>query len=116
MTEIACRLVREGGPAVMFHRPRAGRELAHAVVLNILATPERLALALGRAPGEIAGDFERFLHDVQPPTASGLWRQRRLLWRGLSLGTTRARHAAWQDVSEAPDLTRLPVLTCWPED
>src|SRR5688572_4016612 len=64
MTEIATRLVREGGPAVLFRRPLGS---TIPVVLNLLATPDRLALALGRTPAEIGAELDSAIHDLVPP-------------------------------------------------
>ncbi len=113
MGEIAQRLVRSGGPAVMFRQP-VGHDTP--VVMNLLATPARLALALGREPAAIGAEIQSFLEDAMPPSASALWKHRRLLLRGLDVRVRRVRRAPWGARVGPPDLTRLPVLTCWPGD
>jgi 4-hydroxy-3-polyprenylbenzoate decarboxylase len=113
MTEIAGRLVREGGPAVLFRRPIGS---SMPVALNLLGTPSRLALALGGPPAELGGRLERLLADAMPPRPAVLWRHRDLLWRGLAMRLRHVFTAPCREVVEAPDLTRLPVLTCWPGD
>ncbi len=113
MTEIACRLVATGGPAVVFHRPQGGD---FPVALNILGTEDRLALALGRHPEQVSAELDAFLHDALPPRPSLAWKHRKLLWRGTKLRLKTRSSAPWQAVSEEPRLSRLPVLTCWPDD
>ncbi|HNI58094.1 MAG TPA: UbiD family decarboxylase, partial [Elusimicrobiota bacterium] len=49
MTEIATRLVKTGGPAVLFERPKGS---AYPVAVNFMATAGRLEQALGRPPAQ----------------------------------------------------------------
>lgn len=114
MTEIACRLVQAEGPAVLFHAP-VGASVP--VLLNLLGTPRRLALALGAEPAELGGRIQAFLDDAMPPSPAGLWRHRALLWQGTKMRLSTVRRPAWRARERClPDLTDLPVLTCWPED
>lgn len=111
--EIAQRVVARGGPALLFRRP-VGSDVPLAI--NLLGTKERLALALGRQPAEIASEIEAFIHDAMPPRPSVLWRHRKLLLRGLDMRLSHAGSAPWQEISGEPRLSSLPVLTCWPLD
>ena len=111
--EIAQRVVRAGGPALLFRRP-VGSDVPLAI--NLLGTKARLTLALGREPAAIGAEIEGFLHDAMPPRASALWKHRRLLLRGLDMRLRRRSSAPWQELSGPPKLKSLPVLTCWPED
>ncbi|MEM7246590.1 MAG: UbiD family decarboxylase [Acidobacteriota bacterium] len=113
MTEIACRLVKTGGPAVLFHRPR-GSDMP--VLLNVLGTEERLALALGRQPEAVASELHHFLEDAVPPRPSLAWTHRRLLRRALYMKPKVVRSPACRQVVEEPRLSQLPVLTLWPGD
>jgi UbiD family decarboxylase len=111
--EIAQRVMRAGGPALLFKRP-AGSDVPLAI--NLLGTKQRLALAMGREPAEVAAEIGAFLHDAMPPRASVLWTHRRLLLRGLSMRLSKRSSAPWQEISGEPKLGALPVMTCWPED
>ena len=113
MSEIAQRLVQQQGPAVLFRRP-AGFDMP--VAMNLLGTPQRLALALGREPSAIAAELDAFLADAVPPKLSLLWHHRHLVRRTLATRLKKVPHAPWRQWSGPPQLTRLPVITCWPKD
>jgi 4-hydroxy-3-polyprenylbenzoate decarboxylase len=57
-----------------------------------------------------------FLGDVLPPKPSSVFRHRSLAKRFLSAPVRRVSAGLAQQVIERPNLDRLPVLTCWPED
>lgn len=113
MTEIACRLARSAGPAILFRNP-VGSSMP--VLLNLLGTPDRMRLLLGRAPSEIAGDLERFLHDAMPPSPRALWSHRSLLLRATNVRLAERTSAPWRAQSGPGRLSELPALHCWPED
>ncbi len=110
MTEIATRLVKTGGPAVLFERPKGS---AYPVAVNFMATAGRLEQALGRPPAQIGEELASAVEDLVPPRPAALWRHRRLLTRAFAM---RPRGAPGLDVVEKPDLGSWPVLTCWPDD
>ena len=48
MTEISDRVLRQGGPALLFRNPEAeGRRWHFPVLTNLFGTPERVALGMG---------------------------------------------------------------------
>src|ERR1019366_3465677 len=52
-----------------------------------------------------------------PPSLSKLWRNRKTIKRALNMRVTHRRSSGVQDFVDRPgDLTRLPVLRCWPKD
>lgn len=113
ITEIAIRQVARKGPALLFERVKGS---AFPLAINIFASERRVEIALGRAPREIGEELLEAGRALQPPTLSGLWRSRRTLWRATQLRVRRQRLAPCQERVEAPDLTTLPVLRCWPGD
>ena len=107
-------MIEEGGPALLFARPRGSD---FPVVTNLFGTPKRLALAFGGRPLEFVKTAARAATELVPPTPASLWKFRSFFGEALRVGTTRAHAAPVTDVVEtAPDLTRLPALTGWPED
>ncbi len=107
-------MIEEGGPALLFARPKGSD---FPVVTNLFGTPKRLALAFGGRPLEFVRTAARAATELVPPTPASLWKFRSFFGEALRVGTTRARNAPVLDVVEtAPDLTRLPALTQWPED
>lgn len=113
ITEIATRVVREEGPALLFERVRGS---PYPLAINIFGSRRRIRMALGREPGAIGEELAGLVERLNPPTLRGLLSARGTLRRMLSMRTTRSRRALSQEVEEAPDLDTLPALTCWPGD
>ncbi|MGE5620534.1 MAG: menaquinone biosynthesis decarboxylase [Sphingomonadaceae bacterium] len=114
ITEIATRVVREKGPALLFERVK-GADFPLAI--NLFGSERRIELALGRHPGEIGEMLVRLAESLNPPTPRAIWSQRSTLRELLNMRTARVRgRALSQEVSEEPDLDRLPILKCWPQD
>jgi UbiD family decarboxylase len=113
ITEIATRVVREEGPALLFERVRGS---SYPLAINIFGSRRRIEMALGREPGAIGEELAGLVERLNPPSLRALWSAKGALRRMLSMRTTKGRRALCQEVEEAPDLDRLPTLTCWPKD
>jgi len=113
VTEITQRVLQEHGPALLFERPKGS---STPLVMNLFGTMDRVRAALGRNPAEIGHELVAALHQLNPPSLKGIWQSRSILKRGLFMHPSRAASAPCQDVTELPDLTRLPILKCWPGD
>jgi 4-hydroxy-3-polyprenylbenzoate decarboxylase len=112
--EIYQRVIRREGPALLFTRVRGSR---YPLLINPLGSPRRVELALGRPPGAIGAALLELADAAQPPQPKRLWRQRGIIREVLwSMRTKRVRRGAVQQVVEDPDLSQLPVQTCWPGD
>jgi 4-hydroxy-3-polyprenylbenzoate decarboxylase len=115
IAEIADRVMKRGGPALLFENV-VGKEIP--VLINAFGSPRRMALALGVDNiDEIARDIEH-LTRLKPPAS---WRERfgllPELLRLAGIAPKRVGSGECQEVIERdPDLSRLPVLTCWPGD
>ena len=117
ITEIADRMVKQGGPALLFENV-VGKDFP--LVIGLYGTRERMALALGAKSLDAIGDRIRDLLDVKLGgglfgLASNLPKLKEL----ASLPPKRVRGGPVQEVvwrGDEVDLTRLPVLTCWPGD
>ncbi len=112
-SEISQRVVREGGPALLFERPKGS---STPLVMNLFGTMNRIRIALGREPAEIGNELLTTAQRVNPPTIAGLWQSRGTLKRALAMRPRAVRNALSQEVVEAPDLARFPVIQCWPGD
>lgn len=115
ISEITDRVVKAGGPALLFTSVEGSR---FPVLTNQFGSHKRMAMALGVQDLNEAGDRIRKLLDLSIP-ASAVERIGKL----LSLAPLAAaipktvRSGSCQDVVIAePDLTQLPVLTTWPLD
>ena len=114
ITEIATRVIREGGPALLFENVKGS---PYPLAINILGSARRIEMALGKEPGRAGADLVSFAERVMPPSPKNLWSLKgeglRLL---LATRPKRVRQAIDQEVVEAPDLSSLPALKCWPMD
>ena len=120
MTEICDRVLRAGGPALLFERP-AGHSIP--VLGNLFGTVPRVAAAMGLADAaglRKLGRMLAFLREPEPPKGlRDLWEQFPV-WKQLfnvppkllSKGPSQELVLEKGDV----DLARLPVQTCWPGD
>lgn len=111
--EIAQRLVRQGGPAVVFERPRGG---AFPLVMNLFGAMDRIELALGRHPEEIGKDLVAAVQAVNPPSLGAFWRHRKFLLRATNMRMKRVGSAPVQEVVEEPALEAMPHTKSWPRD
>jgi 4-hydroxy-3-polyprenylbenzoate decarboxylase len=115
VSEIAQRVMRAGGPALLFERIRGSR---FPLLINTYATRRRMSWALG------VGDLDEHARAIgalvraQPPTS--LMDKVRLLPKvaRVAAATPRTvRSAPCQEVVETdPDLGKLPIITTWPDD
>jgi 4-hydroxy-3-polyprenylbenzoate decarboxylase len=117
ITEIADRMVKRGGPALLFENV-PGKDFP--LVIGLLGSRERMALALGVDRLDDVGERIRKLLDVKLGggllgLASNLPKLREV----ASLPPKRVRTGPVQEVvwrEGEVDLERLPVLKCWPQD
>ncbi|HPP97903.1 MAG TPA: 4-hydroxy-3-polyprenylbenzoate decarboxylase [Ottowia sp.] len=120
MTALSDRVLRAGGPALLFENP-AGHRMP--VLTNLFGTPARVARALGlsslaemRAFGEVLAQ----LKEPEPPRGmKDLWGRRDLLktlWRMAPAEVRRppCQQIVWE--GGEVDLGRLPIQHCWPGD
>lgn len=112
--EIHRRVIEQGGPALLFKRPRGA---AFPIVTNLFGTAQRIEIAFGNRPLEFVKTAVRAATELMPPTAAKLWGFRSFFGQAARVGTTRARNApVTQELEREVDLSRLPALTQWPED
>lgn len=113
VTEIATRVLRQGGPALLFERVRGS---PFPLAINFFASRRRIELALGQPPEAIGEGLAQLAATLQSPSLRSLWRARRTLVRLSALRLVSVRQAPVQEVVAPPDLGALPVLHCWPKD
>jgi 4-hydroxy-3-polyprenylbenzoate decarboxylase len=120
MTEICDRVLKAGGPALLFEKPKGH---AMPVLGNLFGTPQRVALGMGRnsvAALRELGQLLAQLREPEPPKGlKDAWDKLPLLRQVLSMSPKLVRDPLCQEVvwegAEA-DLARLPIQTCWPGD
>ena len=120
MTEICDRVLRQGGPAIIFEHP-AGH--AMPVLGNLFGTVRRVCLAMGvedtNALREL-GSLLAYLREPEPPKGlRDAWEKLPLLKQVLNMQPKEVSSAPCQEIlweGKDVDLARLPVQTCWPDD
>jgi 4-hydroxy-3-polyprenylbenzoate decarboxylase len=121
MTEICDRVLRAGGPALLFSRP-TGHDMP--VLGNLFGTPRRVALGMGADSVAALREVGELLAALKEPEAPKGLRDalgkvamlKSALW---DMAPREVRGAACQQVvweGSAVDLARLPIQTCWPGD
>lgn len=116
ISEITDRVVKAGGPALLFTRVNGSN---FPVLTNQFGTHRRMAMALDAPDLDAAASRVRRLVDVAMPGSSlpekigALLRLAPLASAAPRIVRDAAVHAA---IERKPDLTQLPVLTTWPLD
>jgi 4-hydroxy-3-polyprenylbenzoate decarboxylase len=120
MTAVGDRLLRVGGPAVLFTRP-AGHRVP--VLINLFGTPERVAFGLGAASVDELRDVGRLLAALKEPDpprrlqdAGKLLALAKAVWDMKPAVLRKAPCQAEVQVGDEIDLAQWPVQTCWPGD
>jgi len=120
ITEISDRVLRAGGPALLFERP-AGHRIP--VLANLFGSVRRVAAAMGVADVSglrEMGELLAYLKEPEPPKGlRDLWDKFPLFRQVLNMAPRVRSGAPCQEVvleGNEVDLGRLPVQTCWPGD
>ncbi|MBY4948887.1 4-hydroxy-3-polyprenylbenzoate decarboxylase [Cupriavidus respiraculi] len=130
MTEVCDRLLRAGGPAVLFERPvrqagdaASGDSYKVPVLANLFGTPRRVALGMGAeslADLRDIGHVLSALKEPEPPRglreAGKLFNLVKSVW---DMAPKRVSGPACQEIvweGNDVDLGRLPIQLCWPGD
>ncbi|WP_413701029.1 4-hydroxy-3-polyprenylbenzoate decarboxylase [Psychromonas sp. KJ10-10] len=120
MTEISDRTLRAGGPALLFENPK-GSDIP--VLTNLFGTTERVAMAMGKekvSQLREVGQWLAYLKEPEPPKGiKALWEKLPIFKQVLNMPTKTMAKPACQEVvmqGDEVDLTKLPIMTCWPGD
>jgi 4-hydroxy-3-polyprenylbenzoate decarboxylase len=124
MTEVCDRVLRAGGPALLFERPRG---YTMPVLGNLFGTVRRVALAMGAEDTASLRGIGRLLAALREPDPPrglrDLWQRlpelREIVAKVIDMAPRELVSAPCQEVvweGKDVDLGRLPVQTCWPGD
>jgi 4-hydroxy-3-polyprenylbenzoate decarboxylase len=120
MTEICDRLLKAGGPAVLFEKPKR-----HAIPVlgNLFGTPKRVAMGMGQDSVEAlreVGKLLAYLKEPDPPKGlKDAWEKLPVLKQVLNMAPKELSRAPCQEIvweGKDVDLGKLPIQTCWPGD
>lgn len=126
MTEICDRVLRQGGPAILFENPTG---FDTPVLGNLFGTVRRVALGMGQDVATEAealaklrevGKVLAVLKEPEPPKGfKDAWEKLPLLKQVLTMSPKLVSSAPCQEVvleGKDVDLSSLPVQHCWPGD
>ena len=120
MTEICDRVLRAGGPAILFEKPKGH---ALPVLANLFGTPRRVALGMGQESVEAlreVGKLLAYLKEPEPPKGlKDAWDKLPVLKQVLNMAPKVVSSAPCQEIvweAQDVDLSRLPIQHCWPGD
>ena len=120
MTEISDRVLRAGGPALLFERP-AGHRIP--VLTNLFGTVGRIAAAMGAKDASALreiGKLLAYLREPEPPQGlADAWEKFPVLKQVLNMAPRERSSGPCQEIvweGKDVDLARLPIQTCWPGD
>ncbi|MBE0616209.1 MAG: 4-hydroxy-3-polyprenylbenzoate decarboxylase [Burkholderiales bacterium] len=127
MTEICDRVLKAGGPAILFENPKGfggatgGPRIP--VLANLFGTPRRVALGMGEDSVEAlreVGKLLAYLKEPDPPKGlKDAWDKLPVLKQVLNMAPNVRSSAPCQEIvweGKDVDLSRLPIQTCWPGD
>lgn len=120
MTEIADRVLRAKGPALLFENPKGSNI---PVLANLFGTPERVAMGMGETSVDAlreVGKLLAYLKEPDPPKGmKDAWQKLPIFKKVLSMAPKEVKSAAAQEVileGEQVNLYNLPIQHCWPDD
>lgn len=120
MTEICDRVLRQGGPALLFENPIGFNT---PVLTNLFGTERRVALGMGQESIEglrEVGELLAYLRQPDPPKGlKDIWDKAPVLKQVLNMAPKVLKNAPCQfhvKTHDEVDLYQLPVQTCWPGD
>ena len=86
------------------------------LAINLFGSERRVELAMGRPPAAIGEWLHSLAKDLNPPSFGKLLSHAGDLMKVRGMKPRMRRGGPVREVSAAPDLERMPVLTCWPDD
>ncbi|MGH9395811.1 MAG: menaquinone biosynthesis decarboxylase [Terriglobia bacterium] len=122
ITEVADRVSKSGGPALLFEKPRSVKDntdYSMPLLINALGTKKRLELALEVGSLEDVAHRIQELLEMKPP--EGLLGKMKMLPKLAEIGSFFPKEVKDGPVKEVIEkenfsLATLPVMKCWPQD
>ncbi len=117
ITEIADRMVKKGGPALLFERVKNS---SFPLVINLFATPERMKMALGVEDLEEIG--QEILEIIEPELPTSFMEKLKALPRLKKMADYLPKKVKGGPCKEVilpekdVNLLDMPVMKCWPLD
>ncbi len=120
ITEISDRVLKQGGPALLFENPKDSNI---PVLANLFGTPKRVAMGMGAdSVTELRGIGEllAYLKEPEPPKGMKDAMEKLPVFKQvLNMTPKLVKNPACQELTregDEIDLGDYPIQTCWPED
>ena len=120
ITEIADRVLRQNGPALLFENVK---DYEMPVLANLFGTQKRVAMGMGREDVKAlqeVGKLLAYLKEPEPPKGfKDLLDKLPSFKQVLNMPVKKRRKAPCQEIvwqGEEVNLDKIPIMTCWPED
>ncbi|MGZ4957976.1 MAG: 4-hydroxy-3-polyprenylbenzoate decarboxylase [Methylomonas sp.] len=120
MTVICDRVLKQGGPALLFENPKGSNI---AVLGNLFGTPKRVAMGMGaKEVSELRGIGEllAYLKEPEPPKGMKDAMEKLPVFKQvLNMAPKLVSNPPCQElirIGDEVDLADFPIQTCWPED
>lgn len=120
ITEICDRVLRAGGPALLFENVKGSNV---PLLANLFGTEQRVALGMGQTDIKQlreVGELLAFLRQPDPPKGlKDAWEKAPLFKKVLTMAPKKVNNPPCQEVvlqGDDVDLSILPAQTCWPDD
>ena len=120
MTEIADRVLRAGGPALLFENPKG---YSVPVLANLFGTPRRVALGMGEESTDALREIGKLLALLKQPDPPKGFKDALnslpIFRKVLDMAPKVVSRPLCQQVvveGEQVDLSQLPIQHCWPGD
>ncbi len=120
MTEICDRVLKQGGPALLFENPKNHKI---PVLCNLFGTPKRVAMGMGA--NEVSelreiGKLLAYLKEPEPPKGMrDAFEKIPVFKQVLNMAPKLVSSPVCQEVvleGDEIDLSQYPIQTCWPGD
>ena len=125
ITEIADRVLRQQGPALLFTQPvdQSNKIYQYPVLANLFGTAERVALGMGASSTDQLREIGKtlaYLKEPDPPKGIKDALSKLPLLKDLwSMSPHIVKNAPCQQIlieGDDVDLYQLPIQQCWPDD
>jgi 4-hydroxy-3-polyprenylbenzoate decarboxylase len=120
MTEICDRVLRAGGPALLFENAKGSKV---PVLANLFGTVDRVAMGMGEESVDALRDVGKllaFLKEPEPPKGmKDAWQKMPIFKQVLNMAPKVVKKAACQRQfieGDDIDLSQYPIQLCWPGD
>lgn len=116
ITEIADRVSKKYGPALLFENVKGSE---YPILINAMGTYERMSMALGVEKLDDIGNYIGEFIDMS--NYLGIMKKFKSLPRLARMATVfpiklPTKGACQEIIENEPDLFKLPILKCWPQD